>query len=181
MSDTREKIAPCPFCGGTPRLLPPTCEPSTPYNPRDRLFPIVRCSCGASVPGSNEDYREDERSSAVVAWNRRALIHEDREPVAWDATWSHSTDRTTRLPAPRGPWRTEEEARAFVQRFSPAFRPECFPLYASSTPTTSEPWRGYSEPCEACGAPAGVVCPEPSEECRKVCSCPTCAPTTEDA
>ena len=42
-------------------------------------------------------------------------------------------------------------------------------------------WRGATEPCEACGAPAGVVCPEVSDRCRAICSCPTCsfAPTVE--
>lgn len=60
----------CPFCGAhNAMMLPPTCKPETPYNPADRLFPIVRCgSCCAEVSGANEDYRG---GSAIAAWNRR--------------------------------------------------------------------------------------------------------------
>ena len=52
-----------------------------------------------------------------------------REPVAWDGTWEHSTEPGVRLPASKGPWRTEEEARAFEERF-PKFKAEAVPLYA---------------------------------------------------
>lgn len=68
---TEPVLLPCPFCGDdNAMMLPPTCRPETPYNPADRLFPIVRCgSCCAEVSGENEDYRG---KSAIAAWNRRA-------------------------------------------------------------------------------------------------------------
>jgi len=59
----------CPFCGGGDiRILPRTCDKNTPYNPADRAYPVVRCSCGAEVPGA--DWGRPE--TAVNAWNRRA-------------------------------------------------------------------------------------------------------------
>ena len=66
-----ETLKPCPFCGGDSVVLyPPTCKPSTPYNPVDRLYPTARCAgCGAESYGKNEDYKGH---SAVEAWNRRA-------------------------------------------------------------------------------------------------------------
>lgn len=63
-------------------VIGPTCRPETPYNPADRLFPIVRCgSCCAEVSGDNEDYRG---KSAIAAWNRRAPLASQTavEPVA---------------------------------------------------------------------------------------------------
>ena len=50
-------------------MFEPTCRPETPYNPADRLYPIVRCmSCYAEVTGKNEDYFG---KTAIAAWNRR--------------------------------------------------------------------------------------------------------------
>lgn len=65
-------LLPCPFClrKDTVRVHPPTCDRSTPYNPADRAFPVVRChGCGASMDG--EDWDQSGRT-AVEAWNRRA-------------------------------------------------------------------------------------------------------------
>jgi len=75
------KLEPCPFCGSdNAMMLGPTCRPETPYNPADRLFPIVRCgSCCAEVSGSNEDYRG---KSAIEAWNRRAYLAATKPPLA---------------------------------------------------------------------------------------------------
>ena len=71
----RERLLPCPFCGGDEvGMLKPTCRPETLYNPADRLYPIVSCPCGASVSGSNEDYRGD---TAVQIWNQRALLSQE--------------------------------------------------------------------------------------------------------
>ena len=70
---------------------------------------------------------QNEIPEALVAADRILALF--GEPVAWDATWSHSTARDDRMPAPRGPWRTEGEADAFVDRF-PRFEPAKRPLYA---------------------------------------------------
>jgi hypothetical protein len=65
-------LLPCPFCGGEGRLSKPTCRPDTPYNPADRLFPIVRCQdCNAEAWGSDENY---DGSTARAAWNRRVSL-----------------------------------------------------------------------------------------------------------
>lgn len=66
------QLQPCPFCGGVNLFLsPPTCRLKTPYNPADRLYPIVMCrTCHAEIAGANEDYRG---GTAIAAWNRRAL------------------------------------------------------------------------------------------------------------
>jgi hypothetical protein len=77
-----DELLPCPFCGGEGIASPPTCRPSTPYNPRDRLYPIVFCKdCGVSVQGANEDYSRNELT-ARVRWNRREYIAELRAPKA---------------------------------------------------------------------------------------------------
>jgi hypothetical protein len=72
VSDT---LLPCPFCGASKAMmLAPTCRPETPYNPADRLFPIVRCmACYCEVAGANEDYRG---TTAIAAWNHRPLLDE---------------------------------------------------------------------------------------------------------
>lgn len=68
MSEVAE-LKPCPFCGGTHVMMfEPTCRRDTPYNPADRLFPLVRCQCGAEAIGKDEDYRG---ATAVAAWNTR--------------------------------------------------------------------------------------------------------------
>ena len=65
------ELLPCLFCGSDQVMMfAPTCRPETPYNPADRLFPIVRCiRCRAEVAGKNEDY---SGRTAIDAWNRRA-------------------------------------------------------------------------------------------------------------
>lgn len=79
-----ERLLPCPHCGASKAMMfEPTCRPETPYNPADRLFPIVRCmTCYAEAAGEDEDYKGQ---SAIAAWNRRAspAPAESREPVAW--------------------------------------------------------------------------------------------------
>jgi hypothetical protein len=65
-------LKPCPFCASKTgaRVFPPTCRPETPYNPADRLFPIVRCmNCYTEVSGANEDYTG---KTACARWNTRA-------------------------------------------------------------------------------------------------------------
>ncbi len=63
-------LLPCPFCGESKAMMvEPTCRPETPYNPTDRLYPVVICmGCYAEVAGENEDYRG---LSAITAWNTR--------------------------------------------------------------------------------------------------------------
>lgn len=82
--NTMTDLKNCPFCGSdNAMVIGPTCRPETPYNPADRLFPIVRCgSCCAEVSGDNEDYRG---KSAIAAWNLRAASN-DAEPVAWTSS-----------------------------------------------------------------------------------------------
>ena len=72
--DARNALAellPCPFCGSERHMnLSPTCDRTTPYNPHDRAFPIIRClGCFTDVPGENFDATG---KSASAAWNRRA-------------------------------------------------------------------------------------------------------------
>lgn len=71
MSDKQE-LLPCPFCGNcAATVYPRTCDKDTPYNPRDRAFPIVRCGkCLAEMPG--KAWRGE--STAIEAWNRRAML-----------------------------------------------------------------------------------------------------------
>ncbi len=79
---TDTSLKPCPFCpDGTPRMLKPTCKLSTPYNPADRLYPIVSCDCGAEVAGENEDQKG---TSAIEAWNRRTAPEPDGYIAAGD-------------------------------------------------------------------------------------------------
>jgi len=68
----------CPFCGESKAMMfEPTCRPETPYNPADRLYPIVRCmSCYCEVAGSNEDY---SGITAITAWNRRTSKEAPKE------------------------------------------------------------------------------------------------------
>ncbi len=65
-----EEKKPCPFCGRSSAwVLGPTCTKATPYNASDRAFPVVRCRCGAEVPGDDWD---KSGKTAIAAWNRRA-------------------------------------------------------------------------------------------------------------
>jgi hypothetical protein len=76
-----DEFLPCPFCGSDTgaRMFPPTCRPETPYNPADRLFPIVRChGCFTEVCGANEDYTGE---TAIAAWNTRTP---DAQPSSTD-------------------------------------------------------------------------------------------------
>lgn len=65
-----EELKPCPFCRSTDvRATERTCDKSSPYNPDDRAFPIVRCgNCFCSVPG--KDWTDV--ATAITAWNTRA-------------------------------------------------------------------------------------------------------------
>uniref|UniRef100_A0A6M3MJH1 Putative restriction alleviation protein n=1 Tax=viral metagenome TaxID=1070528 RepID=A0A6M3MJH1_9ZZZZ len=72
-------VLPCPFCGrAEPMLFKPTCDKYTPYDPSHRAFPMVRCSCGVSISGSDWD---ESGKTAVAAWNRRsdALVERVKE------------------------------------------------------------------------------------------------------
>ena len=74
MSDLpeREKLKPCPFCGGKiATVIRRTCDRTSPHNPADFAYPRVRCLCGAEVPG--KDWSDP--STAIYAWNRRAPCH----------------------------------------------------------------------------------------------------------
>lgn len=63
------KLLPCPFClTSNVRIHPRTCDRKSPYNTRDRAFPIARCACGVSVDG--KDWGDE--ITAIEAWNRRA-------------------------------------------------------------------------------------------------------------
>jgi hypothetical protein len=69
-----EELKPCPFCGGDAMAMPRTCDKSTPYDPADRAFPVVRCmTCFAEVQGKNWT----GAATAIAAWNRRAPVSED--------------------------------------------------------------------------------------------------------
>ena len=69
-------------------MFEPTCRPETPYNPADRLYPIVRCmSCYAEVTGKNEDYFG---KTAIAAWNRRPA-------QTYVKTWSENYDKMQSL------------------------------------------------------------------------------------
>lgn len=66
-----EELKPCPFCGAhsdAVRAFPRTCNKDTPYDARDRAYPIVRClGCGASQEGA--DWTGIE--TAITKWNYR--------------------------------------------------------------------------------------------------------------
>jgi hypothetical protein len=76
----QSELKPCPFCGSDKHmLLSPTCDRSTPYNPADRAFPVVRCGgCYTDVPGRDFDACG---KSAIEAWNRRAAISDQERAV----------------------------------------------------------------------------------------------------
>jgi hypothetical protein len=60
MSDERERLAQCPFCGGTPGVHENDwCEP-----PEYSVF----CECFAHTKGSTD------QGKAIAAWNRRAPV-----------------------------------------------------------------------------------------------------------
>ena len=62
-------LLPCPFCGDDKvASFARTCDRHTPYNPADRTYPVVRCSCGVEVPGANWS----EPETAIATWNKRA-------------------------------------------------------------------------------------------------------------
>jgi hypothetical protein len=65
-------ILPCPFCGYTAWMIPPTCNKQTPYDPADRAFPIVRCwKCNAEACGTDWD---ESGKSAIEKWNTRVEV-----------------------------------------------------------------------------------------------------------
>lgn len=76
----QSELKPCPFCGSDKHmLLSPTCDRSTPYNPADRAFPIIRCGgCYTDVPGRDFDA---SGKSAVEAWNRRSALSDQERAV----------------------------------------------------------------------------------------------------
>ena len=87
---TEEKKA-CPFCGRARAwVLGPTCTKATPYNASDRAFPVVRCRCGAEVPGDDWD---KSGQTAIAAWNRRA-------PDARDARDARIAELEAKLASP---------------------------------------------------------------------------------
>ncbi|WP_439586950.1 Lar family restriction alleviation protein [Hydrogenophaga sp.] len=63
------ELLPCPFClTSNVRIHPRTCDRKSPYDARDRAFPVARCACGVSVDG--KDWGDE--ITAIEAWNRRA-------------------------------------------------------------------------------------------------------------
>jgi len=91
---TSPTLKPCPFCGGDqPAVFLPTCRPETPYNPADRLYPVVRCTrigCIAEVAGKNEDYNG---KTAIEAWNRRHSREESQTGLGDRADGLHNDPR----------------------------------------------------------------------------------------
>lgn len=77
MSETREVLAPCPFCGCKARIL----ETQTDV--------VVACEGCCVENHFINDIRDTGRSRAIAAWNRRALSArderaEEREPTYGD-------------------------------------------------------------------------------------------------
>lgn len=66
-------LAPCPFCGGTPRLETRDVEPQGDPWYGKRIETFVLCDCGACLfdVSFHEGFYEPEKN-AVAAWNRRA-------------------------------------------------------------------------------------------------------------
>lgn len=84
-----QELEPCPFCGGTPRIVTRDVEPQGDpwYGRKDETF--VLCGCGACL--FDGDFHEgfyDAETRAVAAWNTRArtaveaAISKEREACA---------------------------------------------------------------------------------------------------
>lgn len=68
----RTELLPCPFCGGTPKIVERDVEPQgDPWYGR-KIEKFVNCACGACLFDEqfHEGFYSDEK--AVEAWNRRA-------------------------------------------------------------------------------------------------------------
>lgn len=64
-------LKPCPFCGSHGFILYPNCTKDTPYDPRDRAYPLVRCAeCHCEVTGDNWD---KSGKTAIANWNNRTI------------------------------------------------------------------------------------------------------------
>ena len=103
-------------------MFEPTCRPETPYNPADRLFPIVRCmSCYCEAVGANEDYRGD---TAIAAWNRRASPPSPAPAESGAVAWMYQSqyDGRVELFPNNALWREH----GYAQR-----HPDAVPLYTS--------------------------------------------------
>lgn len=70
-------LAPCPFCGGTPRIVTRDVEPQGDpwYGRKDEMF--VLCDCGACLfDGAFHEGFYDPETTAPAAWNRRTAASE---------------------------------------------------------------------------------------------------------
>lgn len=68
----KEELKPCPFCGGTPRIVTMNVEPQGDpwYGRKDETF--VLCDCGCCLfDGSFHEGFYDAETRAVAAWNNR--------------------------------------------------------------------------------------------------------------
>lgn len=76
MNDTNSLLAPCPFCGGPPRLVTRDVEPQgdTWYGTKVETFVLCDCGCCLFDGGFHEGFWDAE-TRAVEAWNKRAKIN----------------------------------------------------------------------------------------------------------
>jgi hypothetical protein len=73
ITDRRETLKPCPFCGGNPALETRDVEPQGDpwYGKKNETF--VLCECGACLfDGMFHEGFCDPETRAVAAWNTRA-------------------------------------------------------------------------------------------------------------